>query len=492
MLPPTALPSPANTARSSIDIGWPVTWSKQWSVFLVLPVLAAPVMAGCSSRKEKAVEEVPREIPLPDTLRVATLYSPTSYFLYRDQEMGYDYSLVTQWAQEKGMEIELTVAPSMGRMIELLDSGLVDLAAYEIPVTAEYKQQVVACGPEYITSQVLVQPLKEGRPEITDETQLIGKDVYVEAGSKYEYRLHNLDSELGGGIKIHTVDKDTLITEDLVGMVSDGSIPLTVVDSDIARINKTYYRDLDVSLALSFPQKASWGVAPGNEWLADSIDAWFEQENPKRRQAELLKRYFELGKNGDDGLSGSFSLDLSKGTISPYDAVFKTSGKKIGQDWRLLAAIGYAESGFNNHLVSWAGARGLMQIMPRSAVAYGLPLERIEDPQANIEAAARIFADLDRSLSKKVADPKERLKFIIASYNSGIGHVYDAIALARKYGRDPQVWDANVEQALLMKANPEYYTDPVCRNGYFGGRHTVAYVRKVMALYARFKEKIPE
>lgn len=450
-------------------------------------------VAGCKSRKaDDAAVEAPRlERKLPDTLRVATLYSPTSYFLYRDQEMGYDYSLVTQWAQEKGMAVDLTVAPSMGRMIELLDSGMVDLAAYEIPVTAEYKQQVVACGPEYVTTQVLVQPLKNGKPEITDETQLIGRDVYVEAGSKYDYRLRNLDSELGGGINIHEVDRDTLITEDLVGMVSDGTIPLTVVDSDIARINKTYYRDLDVSLPLSFPQKASWGVAPGNEWLADSVNAWFLQEAPKRRQAELLKRYFELSKNGDEDFTGPVTLDLSNGKISPYDDIFKATGATYGWDWRVLAAIGYAESGFNNHLVSWAGARGLMQIMPRSAVAYGLPLDKIEDPKANIEAAGRILSDLDRSLSKKVPDRHERLKFVIAAYNSGIGHIYDAIALAGKYGRNPQVWEGNVEQALLMKANPEYYSDPVCRNGYFGGRHTVAYVRKVSGLYDRFRQKIP-
>lgn len=451
-----------------------------------------PSLFGCGGRSntEASGETETRQHPLPDTLRVATLYSPTSYFLYRDQEMGYDYNLVTQWAEEKGMVVKLTVAPSMGRLVEMLDSGEIDLAAYEIPVTAEYRQQVVACGPEYVTTQVLVQPLKDGKPEITDETQLIGRDVYVEAGSKYDYRLRNLDSELGGGINIHEVDRDTLITEDLVGMVSDGTIPLTVVDSDIARINKTYYRDLDVSLPLSFPQKASWGVAPGNEWLADSVNAWFLQEAPKRRQAELLKRYFELSKNGEADYKTSVSLDLSKGIISSYDAIFKNAAKKIGWDWRILAAVGYAESGFNNHLVSWAGARGLMQIMPRSAVAYGLPLDKIEEPGPNIEAAARILADLDRSLSKKVPDSRERLKFVIAAYNSGIGHIYDAIALAGKYGRDPQIWDGNVEQALLMKANPEYYSDPVCRNGYFGGRHTVAYVRKVSGLLEHFRQKV--
>jgi membrane-bound lytic murein transglycosylase F len=465
------------------------------SVTAFAALFSMALWGGCSSGKQTSDDEATDSLrcPLPDTIRVATLYSPTSYFLYRDQEMGYDFSLVTQWAEEKGMVVNLTVAPSMNRMLELLDSGYVDLAAYEIPVTAEYRQQVVACGPEYITNQVLVQPLKDGKPEITDETQLIGKDVYVEAGSKYEYRLRNLDSELGGGIHIHQVNRDTLITEDLVGMVSDGDIPLTVVDSDIARINKTYYKDLDVSLAISFAQKASWGVAPGNEWLADSINAWFEQETPRRRQAELLKRYFELSKNGDTDRTEAVSLDLSKGMISPeYDLYFKEASKQIGWDWRYIAAIGYAESKFNNHLVSWAGARGLMQIMPKSAAAYGLPLEHIEDPKLNIEAAARLIADLDRMLAKRVPDKNERRKFVVAAYNSGIGHIYDAIALAEKYGKNPRVWDGNVELTLLMKANPEYYADPVCRNGYFGGRQTVAYVTQVTALYSQFKKKIKQ
>lgn len=453
-------------------------------------MVAGAAVCGCSSGKEKRVAESPEAQPLPDTLRVATLYSPMSYFLYRDQEMGYDYTLATQFARDKGIEVELTVAPSLNRLLELLDSGLVDLAAYEIPVTAEYKPRVLACGPEYITTQVLVQPLKDGKPEITDETQLVGRDVYVEGESKYEYRMRNLDSELGGGIKIHTVDRDTLITEDLVAMVSAGEIPLTVIDSDVARINKTYYRDLDVSLPLGFPQKASWGVSPKSQWLADSINAWMEQETPRRRQAELLKRYFELSKSDDLGLDGSFTLNLNGRKISPYDDIFRDVAGKMKWDWRILAAIGYAESGFNNHLVSWAGARGLMQIMPRSAAAYGLPIEQIEQPRPNIEAAGRILADIDRSLSKKVPDQAERLKFVIASYNSGIGHVYDAIALAEKYGRNPRVWDGNVEQALLMKANPEYYTDPVCRNGYFGGRHTVAYVSKVSGLLELFRRKI--
>lgn len=443
-------------------------------------------LVACSGRKAKeTAEESPH--PLPDTLRVATLYSPTSYFIYRDEPMGYDYSLLRQFASDKGMAVKLTVATSLPKMLELLDSEKVDLLAYEIPVTTEFKRKVTACGPEYFTHQVLVQPKKDGKPQITDETQLVGKEIYVEDNSKYKFRLQNLNEELGGGIVIHAIDRDTLITEDLIEMVSSGAIPLTVVDSDIARLNRTYYRDLDISLPLSFPQKSSWGVSPEKQWLADSVNAWFAQEKPKERQARLLKRYFELSKNGDT----RFNIDFSKGIISPYDHLFRKYAAEIGMDWRLLASQGYHESHFDTTCVSWAGARGIMQIMPRTARAYNLSASEITNPEANIRTATRIIKDLDKSLAKRVTDNNERLKFVIAAYNSGIAHIYDAIALAKKYGKNPQLWDGNVEAALLMKANPEYYSDPVCKAGYFRGRETVAYVREVMEFYEKAAKQIP-
>lgn len=442
------------------------------------------VGSGCRSSHHSPVESDGR---LPDTLRVATLYSPTSYFIYREETMGYDYSLLNQFAEYKGITIDLTVATSLRNMIELLDSGKVDLLAYEIPVTAEYKAHIEPCGPEYFTHQVLVQPRKGKDAEISDVTQLVGKEIYVEKNSKYYYRILNLNDELGGGIKVHTVDRDTLITEDLIDLVSSGKIPLTVVDSDIAKINQGYYSDLDISLPLSFDQRSAWGVRPSDSWLADSINAWFAAEEPRQRQSLLLKRYFERSKNEDS----HYILDLSKGRVSPFDNIFRKAGKEAGLDWRLMAAQGFHESHFDSTKVSWAGARGIMQIMPGTARAYKLPENKVTNPQANIEAAGRILRDLDKSLSRKVSDPHERLKFVIAAYNSGLAHIYDAINLAAKHGKNPEKWDDNVEAALLMKSNPEYYNDPVCRAGYFGGRQTTAYVRNVFDLYRRITAKIP-
>ncbi len=420
---------------------------------------------------------------------MATLYSPTSYFIYRDEKMGYDYSLVKALAEEKGLVLDLKVAASLESALTMLDSAEVDLVAYEVPRTSVYRYRAVACGPRSRAAQVLVQPKgTRGNPAITDVTELVGREVYVEAASKYLQRISNLNNELGGGIIIHTVDNDTLITEDLIDMVSEGKIPLTVVDSDIARINKTYYPDLDINLALSFEQESAWAVAPSKKWLADSINAWFESSAPQQENAILLKRYFELGKTG----APAYQVDFSKGRISPFDHLFKTEAKKTGWDWRLLAAQCFVESRFDPTVVSWAGARGVMQIMPATARALGASPDSLADIQTSISLAVRIMSSLDRSLASRVPDPAERQKFVIAAYNSGLAHIYDAITIARLTGRDPRRWTGNVEEALLLKANPEYYNHPEVKYGYFRGRQTTAYVTDVLDLYQKSIERIKQ
>lgn len=453
----------------------------RWTAILSVIAIALSIV-GCRGKSGSPSESNGK---YPDTLRVGTLYSPTSYFIYREEKMGYDYELINHFCESKGIAMDLVVAPNLSALLAMVRNGEIDVAAYEIPLTAEYKDDIIPCGPENISHQVLVQPKNEDSL-ITDVTQLVGKEIYVEKDSKYQHRLANLNDELGGGITIHTVDIDTMITEDMIEMVSSGKIPLTVIDSDIAQINKTYYNAFDISLEISFPQRASWGVSPDVAWLADSIDSWFASNAPKDEQSNLMKRYFELSK-GDF----NYQIDLSNGSMSRYDNLFKKYAQEIDWDWRLLASQAFAESNFNPNARSWAGARGLMQIMPRTARGYGLSSGAMTNPEASIKTSVKILKDLDQWLAKYVSDPEERKKFVLAAYNVGIAHVYDGIALAKKYGKDPTKWTDNVEQMILLKSDSKYYNDPVVKFGYARGKEPVGYVKKILNVYDQARKQIP-
>ncbi len=153
---------------------------------------------------------------------------------------------------------------------------------------------------------------------------------------------------------------------------------MTIVDSDIAQLDHTYYSNIDISLEVSFPQRSSWAVAQNSKWLADSVDYWAKTPQIVELGKKLFHHYFESNKIYNR-TKKSFKF-LRKGQISPYDEFFKESAKIIEWDWRLLAAQGYVESRFDPYAVSWAGARGVMQMMPGTARHYGLDANSITDP----------------------------------------------------------------------------------------------------------------
>lgn len=172
-------------------------------------------------------------------------------------------------------------------------------------------------------------------------------------------------------------------------------------------------------------------------------------------------------------------------TISEYDDIFRDEARRLGWDWRMLASVVWNESRFNNNVVSSQGARGLMQFMPRTAARFGLDGDEVLDPRKSIDAGVEYLLFLERRFVE-IKDRDERIKFVLAGYNAGPGHVRDAMALAKKYGDDPYVWDNNVAKWLLALQESKYYSDDVCKHGFFRGRYTVRYVQNVFKKYHEY------
>ena len=180
-----------------------------------------------------------------------------------------------------------------------------------------------------------------------------------------------------------------------------------------------------------------------------------------------------------------YITEIKKGDISPFDKLFRKESKKLGWDWRLLAALVYTESQFDPYAESEVGAYGLMQIIPETADHFNVG--NYFEPDSNVYVGTEYLHYLDRYFSSQPIDSSERLKFVLAAYNAGPGHVLDAIRLANKYGKDATLWDNNVDYYLLHKNEPEYYRDPLSKNGYCNGRQTYKYVRQVLETYNNYK-----
>ena len=315
--------------------------------YLAVVVLHRRMPWRTSCRKEEADDL--QQIKDSGELVVLTLYSSTSYFIYRGQDMGFQYELSEQFAKSLGVKLRIEVARNVHELIEKLQAGKGDLIAYNLPITKEWKDSLLYCGEEVITHQVIVQRNGGRTKPLKDVTELIGKDVYVKPGKYYE-RLVNLDEELGGGIHIHKVTNDSISAEDLITQVAQGKIPYTVADNDVAQLNTTYYPNLNIGLSISFDQRASWAVRKDCPQLAATANKWHEENMTSPAYTASMKRYFEIGK----AIPHSPILSLREGKISHYDDLFKKYAPEIDWDWRLLASLAYTESNFDSTAVSWA------------------------------------------------------------------------------------------------------------------------------------------
>ena len=439
---------------------------------IVLAAIVVVVSFFTLKKEARIIHDDLDQIIEDKELIVLTINSYASYFNYREVPMGFQYELAQGFAKSLGVELKVKVLNSEVELVNALLNGEGDLIAYNLPITNERKKDLIYCGEENVSHQVLVQ--RYGKNGLEDVTQLVGKEIYVMPG-KYEERLENLNQELGGGIIINEVSADSINNEDLIEMVAEGKIDYTVTNNELARINKTYYPNLDITMEISFDQRSAWAVRKTSPKLAEAADKWHRENINSAEFEASARRYFELNKHTPQGSI----LSLKDGRISHYDDLFRKYAPQINWDWRLLAALVYTESNFNPSAVSWAGAKGLMQLMPRTARVYGVPAGMESDPEQSIKGGVKYIAELQKIFSKVKTD-NDRIKFVLASYNSGIGHVFDAMALAEKYGKDKYLWDGNVAVYMLLKNKEEYYKDPVCKNGYFRGTETYNFVRDVM------------
>lgn len=225
-----------------------------------------------------------------------------------------------------------------------------------------------------------------------------------------------------------------------------------------------------------------WAVLPGNKELADSLNSWFRPA----MYAEVRKEESMMFSKGSvkRHVYAPF-LNRAGGVISRYDHLFKKYAPMARWDWRLMAAQCYQESCFDPDARSWAGARGLMQIMPSTASHLGLQMSAIHDPEQNVKAAARYINELS-GYFRSVASPDERRLFVLAAYNGGYFHIQDAMALARKNGKNPNRW-RDVAYYVLALERPGFYNDPVVKYGYMRGSETVDYVDRIRQRYAQYR-----
>lgn len=453
---------------------------------------------GCKEVNEDKVPEptVVRDLPeikKDSILRVITMYNSTSYFLYRGEPMGYQYEMVKHLAKSLGVKVNIVVAQDFKDVFKMLNEGKGDLVAFGLTITAHRQQYVAFTDYLYLTHQVLVQRkpsnwrqlpyYKIERQLVRDPHQLIGDSVYVAEGTSYYPRLKNLEKEIGGKINIGLIN-DGKTTDDIINMLVDDEIDYTVADYNLAVVNQYFNPILDVNTRISLSQRIAWAVRKNSPLLLQAINAWIKKAKQEQFYYALYQKYFHNKTEYNQRLSSDFFTKYS-GVVTPYDDIIKKNADSLGWDWLLVAALIYQESQFDPKASGGLGAGGLMQLMPPTAKELGV--NDIYNPAQNIKGGTTYLKQLYNQFDK-VTDSIQRIKFSIAAYNAGLGHIYDAQRLAKSLGKNPLVWDDNVEIMMLKLRNHQYYTRPEIRHGIVLGKLTYNYVHEVFDRYKKYQQ----
>ena len=474
------------------------------------------LMASCSGESKNSAQDhetenanntpaiEPVNVDLPQIredgkLTALTSYSSTSYFIYRGQVMGYEYELLKRLADHLELELEIKVVDNMDQIINMLLRGEGDIISHGLTVTRERRERVQFTDYHTTTHQVLVQRKPKNWRKmklheidetlVSDPLELIGKKVHVRKNSSYYKRLQNMMEEIGGEIEIVPVSGD-LETEEIIRMVAEGEIDYTVADQNIAYINAAYYPILDVETAVSFNQRIAWAVRPNSPILLKVVNGWIAKMKRSADYYVIYNKYFKNRRAYRSRAKSDF-LSTKSGRISSYDDLISQYADSVGWDWRLLAAQVYKESQFDPDAKSWAGARGLLQLMPATAKELGYKPGNLKKAEISISAGTDYLAYLQEYWAD-IPDSIERVKFILASYNVGKNHIRDARKLAEAFDANPDVWTGNVEEYILKKSSPKFYNHPVVEYGYARGSEPYEYVRDIFDTYEIYRNLIPE
>jgi len=292
--------------------------------------------------------------------------------------------------------------------------------------------------------------------------------------------LINLMDELGGVINIKFAEG--LGTEKLIEMVSEGEIDYTVADENVAVLNKAYMSNIDISTPLSFTQNVAWACRISSPELLKAFNEWLIAFKATEDFAVIHLKYFKARTKHKERVMSEYS-SIKGDKLSPYDEVIKREAQRLNWDWKLLTAMIYQESQFVPDAKAWTGASGLMQLIPETAERFGA--DSLSGPSENIHAGISFLLSLNKYWGDRLQDSLEVIKFSLASYNVGLGHVLDAVRLTEKFNSDASQWE-NVAKFLELKSQPEYYKDPVVKHGYCRGSEPVEYVRSIISLWEHY------
>ncbi len=439
-------------------------------------------LLGC---KEPASSQAPQK-PAPDpyTIRFVTINSPSTYYIdSQNNYAGLEYDLAKRFVEFIGppYTLEFVVVDSFSKVLPALIRDEADIAAADISVTTPRKRQV-AFGPPFNQVQSMVVFNKDKNKEPAKADALLGKDLVVPRETSFVDRLRELQSQHP---QLTWRESEKYSSEQLIEAVALGQIDYTVADNHLLAIMQYNYPQLDAGLMLGPADKIAWAVNKQHaHQKLKQIDAFFKKIEKDGTLRNLLDRYHGHTRRLKKVDVATF-LSKSQTLLPKYVRLFKSAQEITDIDWRLLAALSYQESHWDNYSTSPTNVRGLMMLTEQTSDMMNVT-DRL-DPKQSVMAGAKFLLWLKDRIPSRIPEP-DRTFMTLAAYNNGVGHLEDARVIAQRLGLNPDSW-ADVKRGYQLLNDPAHYVN--AKHGYCSCGAPVIYTESVRSYYQIMEKHFP-
>lgn len=423
---------------------------------------------GCGGRGDLSDARSLDDIIESGRLTVVTRNAPTTYYIDRHgDKAGMEYDMVVSFAGFIGVDPEFRVIDTISEILQTVEAGECDIGAAGLTYTSG-RADDFQIGPVYQTVTQLVVGRRGGpRPKTIDD--LADVRLRVVSQSSYEERLTGLKVEHP---QLSWESDDSRDTEQLLEQVWRNEIDCTVSDDNIFRINRRYYPELVATMSLTEPEPLAWFLHPRSKSLRKAIHEWFEDFSASGQLSLLEEQYYGYVEIFDYVDTRKFVRRIES-RLPQYRPLFEEAAERYGHDWTLLAAQSYQESHWRPRAQSPTGVKGIMMLTLAAAEDVGVA-DRL-DPEQSIAGGARYLREIVGRLPEEIEEP-DRTWIALAAYNVGMGHLYDARSLARRLGKNPNLW-IDMQEVLPLLAQKQYYK--TVNYGYARGNEPVRYVSRI-------------
>ena len=404
-------------------------------------------------------------------LNVVLLNSPTTYYVGVDGPKGFEYDLLESYAKHLKVDLNIITANTVKEAIELSEDSDIHITSASLAKT-ELRKKTFNFGPSYfeVEEQVICNRKMIGSGKFpTSVEKLAGLKITVGEDTSYSETIKTLQNE---GFDINAIFTSEYSTEELLEKVASHEIDCTIANSNIYSLNLRYLTEIALAFTISGREQLAWVLPPNSEDLKADLYSWLNNFVQTGSLDELKDHYYSYVLYFNYYNTKMFYKRI-KTRLPKYEKYFKQASERYNIPFTLIAAISYQESHWNPKAKSYTGVRGLMMLTRSTAKMLGVK-NRI-DPKQSVMGGVKHLKQMIKSVPQEVMG-ENRLKFAMAAYNVGMGHIKDAQKLAKKMGYDQNIW-SDLKKVLPFLSQKKYYR--ILKHGYARGSEPVRYVDSI-------------